>query len=164
MSQPQPARIVIKVEFTPGSEEEAELVATDIANAVEEVLKRYGFENRGFSFETHEVELNIPKAMLEAEEAEKDFEGDILSRIKPYPKTALYLSKYCNVTGIPLQARWLVLKYVGLSRGYGMFTEDLNVDGVPALILDDYSNRFWPVVSFLTRREVEQLRKKFEVL
>jgi len=161
MSQPQPARIVIKVEFTPGSEEEAELVATDIANAVEEVLKRYGFENKGFSFETREVELEKeikPKAEKDSEEQ------DFLSRIKPYPKTALYLSKYCNVTAVPLQARWLVLKYVGRSRGYGVFAEDLDKDGVPALILDDYSNKFWPVVSFLTSREVEVLKRKLEVL
>ena len=152
----QPVQIVIRVGIFPRSKEEAELVATDIANAVEEVLKQYGFENSGFSFETREVEAErVPKS---------DLDRNFLNKIKPYPKTALYLSRYCNATAVPLQARWLVLKYVGRGGGYGVFTEDLNEDGVPALILDDYSNKFWPVVSFLTSREVEQLRKKFEVL
>ena len=153
---PQPVQIVIKVGIFPRSREEAELVATDIANAVEEVLKQYGFENSGFSFETREIEAErVPKR-----ESDRNF----LDKIKPYPKTALYLSKYCDASTVPLQARWLVLKYVGRGGGYGVFTEDLNEDGVPALILDDYSNKFWPVVSFLTSKEVEQLREKFEVL
>ena len=156
---PQPVQIVIKVKFFPKSKEEAELVATDIANAVEEVLRQYGFESSGFSFETCEVESKPEKSDLDL-----DLDRGFLKRIRPYPKTALYLSKYCNASTVPLQARWLVLKYVGRGSHYGIFTENLDEEGVPALILDDYSSKFWPVVSFLTGREVEVLRRKLEVL
>ena len=85
---------------------------------------------------------------------------NFLDKIKPYNKHNLYVEKYrVNedgiVLGIPNNAHWIALTYVGYRDEYGIFRRWIG--DIVTLILEDNDNNFWPVISFLTNREAREL-------
>jgi len=82
-----------------------------------------------------------------------------LDLIKPYSKHNLYTKAYDadehgRVT-VPNNAKWRAFVYVGYTE-HGNFI-DSGSGEVIALVLNDDENRFWPVISFLTRDEAIEL-------
>jgi len=87
---------------------------------------------------------------------------DIEDKIKPYKKHNIYTTKYKVVKNkfiVPKSAKWIVLKYLGYSPPYGNFIKEKLKDkeDILALILDDETNNFWTVISFLTKDEAKEL-------
>lgn len=88
-----------------------------------------------------------------------------IEEVKPYGKHNIYWGIYTpkeDTVKLPSKAEWKVLKYVGFETGSGIFSNNLEEKGVIALILADEENRFFPVISFLTREEAESLIRQLK--
>ena len=77
-----------------------------------------------------------------------------------YVKHQLYLDDYKierRVVRLPDKCEWIVMKHYGS----GNFTDEPDEAGEICLILSETKSEtggFWPVMSFLTRGEVEKFR------
>ena len=87
--------------------------------------------------------------------------SDVLERIKPYGKHNIYVKIYelDEHRSVSISdAKWIVCSYEGFEKGVGVFNPNPSERAdVIALILNDEKNRFFPVISFLTREEALRL-------
>jgi len=83
-----------------------------------------------------------------------------LERIKPYGRHNLYTAKYkpdkYGCFRVPEDAKWIATVYEGYEHRVGHFNPFGSGD-IIALILNDERNKFFAVISFLTKEEAKRL-------
>lgn len=89
-------------------------------------------------------------------------EKEINEKIRPYRKHNIYTSVYkVDEHGrvFPSEdSQWIVLSYEGATETMGFFSNKRGGE-VIALVLNDPSKKFWPVISFLTKKEAVELAR-----
>lgn len=80
-----------------------------------------------------------------------------------YTKHNLFWGIYKNKKGtvnLPENCKWKIMKLIGSIESGGVYTENLEKDGQLVLVLEDETNHFWSVISFLTVTEAVNLSKQ----